>query len=173
MLWCLKKSDSGTNKSRCHNQAKINVKSKTMTKIDCKIPSQMILILCDWASDSLTWYFQHIAVYFGHCFTFDIDFGLVVASRLVCSWIGLFRTSQSSITQDQYHLTWYFQHIAVYFGHCFTFDIDFGLVVASRLVCSWIGLFRTSKHFLIQHSTSWLHGLSQFLHLTCKLLDSN
>ena len=69
-------------------------------------------------------------------------------------------------------MTQYFQDITVYLGHCFTFDINFGLIAASRLVCSWIRLLRTSQHFLIQHSTSLLHlqsvGLSRFLHLTCK-----
>ena len=54
----------------------------------------------------------------------------------------------------------------------FYFNTDFGSIAASRLVCSWIGLLRTSQHFLIQHSMSSLHlrlvGLSWFLYLTCK-----
>ena len=69
-------------------------------------------------------------------------------------------------------MTQHFQDIMVYFEHHFTFDINFGLIMASRLVCSWIRLLRTSQHFQIQHSTSLLHlqsvGLSRFLHLTCK-----
>ena len=52
------------------------------------------------------------------------------------------------------------------------FNTDFGSIAASRLVCSWIRLLRTSQHFLIQHSMSplclQLVGLSQFLHLTCR-----
>ena len=52
------------------------------------------------------------------------------------------------------------------------FNTDFGLIAASRLVCSWIGLLRTSQHFPIQHSTSLLclqlAGLGRFLHLTCE-----
>ena len=52
------------------------------------------------------------------------------------------------------------------------FNTDFGLIMASRLVCSWIRLLRTSQHFLIQHSTLSLClrllELSQFLHLAFK-----
>ena len=52
------------------------------------------------------------------------------------------------------------------------FNTNFGSITASRLVCSWIRLLRTTQHFPIQHSTSLLClqlvGLSQFLHLTCK-----
>ena len=52
------------------------------------------------------------------------------------------------------------------------FNTNSGSIVASRLVCSWIELLRTSQHFPIQHSMSLLHlrlvGLSRFLHLTCK-----
>ena len=54
----------------------------------------------------------------------------------------------------------------VYFGHHFNFSISFGLIVASWLVCSWIGLQKTSQHYPVQHSTSLLHlqsiGFSQF-----------
>ena len=47
------------------------------------------------------------------------------------------------------------------------FNTNFGLITASRILCSLIGLLRTS-----QHSTSPLRlqlvGLSQFPHFTCK-----
>ena len=53
------------------------------------------------------------------------------------------------------------------------FNTNFGSIVASRILCSLIGLLRTTQHFPIQHSTSplclRLVGLSQFLHFTCKL----
>ena len=63
------------------------------------------------------------------------------------------------------------RHCSLFWASVY-FNTNFGLMVASRLVCSWIGLLRTSQHFPIQHSMSplclWLVGLSQFLHLTCK-----
>ena len=52
------------------------------------------------------------------------------------------------------------------------FNTNFSSIMASRVLCSSIGLLRTSQHLLIQHSMSLLHlllvGLSRFLHLTCK-----
>ena len=52
------------------------------------------------------------------------------------------------------------------------FNTDFGSITASRILCSLIGLLRTTHHFPIWHSTSplclQLVGLSQFLHFTCK-----
>ena len=36
------------------------------------------------------------------------------------------------------------------------FNTDFGSIVASRILCSLIGLLRTTQHFLIQHSMSLL-----------------
>ena len=70
-----------------------------------------------------------------------------------------------------------FQDIMVYFGHHFNFSINFGLIAASRLVCSWIGLLRTLQHSPIQHSMSPPQlqsvGLSQILHLMCKFSVKN
>ena len=52
------------------------------------------------------------------------------------------------------------------------FNTDFSSIAASRILCSLIGLLRTTQHFLIQQSTSplhlWLVELSRFLHFTCK-----
>ena len=52
------------------------------------------------------------------------------------------------------------------------FNTNFGLITASRILCSLIGLLRTTQHYPIQQSMSllrlWLVELSQFLHFTCK-----
>ena len=52
------------------------------------------------------------------------------------------------------------------------FNTDFGSIMASRILCSLIGLLRTTEHFLIWHSTSppclQVVELSRFLHFTWK-----
>ena len=51
------------------------------------------------------------------------------------------------------------------------FNTDFSLITASRILCSLIGLLRTTQHFQIWHATSplclQLVELSRFLHFTC------
>ena len=96
--------------------------------------------------------------------SYDLGFQLQHVPSISSVHLDSLKLSFDSVFSRYHGLFW----SSVYF------NTDFSSIMASRILCSLIGLLRTTQHFLIWHSTSLLRlqlvELSQFMHFTCKFL---